>query len=91
MVVLYRLDSMLAVVERALLVPLLSGLIGLGLQMLLRNLFASGLFWADEVLRHVVVWLGMLGASWQHGSKNISISTSWRDGYRHGVGYGARC
>jgi C4-dicarboxylate transporter, DctQ subunit len=64
MVVLYRLDSMLAIVERALLVLLLSGLIGLGfLQMLLRNLFASGLFWADEVLRHVVVWLGMLGAS----------------------------
>ena len=64
MVVLYRLDSILAVVERALLVLLLSGLIGLGfLQMLLRNLFASGLFWADEVLRHVVVWLGMLGAS----------------------------
>ena len=64
MVVLYRLDSILAVVERALLVLLLSGLIGLGfLQMLLRNFFASGLFWADEVLRHVVVWLGMLGAS----------------------------
>jgi TRAP-type C4-dicarboxylate transport system permease small subunit len=55
---------MLAVVERALLVLLLSGLIGLGfVQMLLRNLFASGFFWADEVLRHVVVWLGMLGAS----------------------------
>ena len=92
MVVLYRLDSMLAVVERALLVLLLSGLIGLGfLQMLLRNLFASGLFWADEVLRHVVVWLGMLAPPWQRENKNISISTSWRDGYRHGVSYGARC
>jgi C4-dicarboxylate transporter, DctQ subunit len=62
--ILHRLDSMLAVVERALLVLLLSGLMALGLlQMLLRNLFASGLFWADELLRHIVVWLGMLGAS----------------------------
>jgi C4-dicarboxylate transporter, DctQ subunit len=64
MVVFHRLDAMLAIIERTLIVLLLSGLIGLGfLQMLLRNLFASGLFWADEVLRHVVVWLGMLGAS----------------------------
>ena len=75
MVVLYRLDSMLAVVERVLLVLLLSGLIGLGfLQMLLRNFFASGLFWADEVLRHVVVWLGMLGASPGHtGAKHLNF------------------
>jgi TRAP-type C4-dicarboxylate transport system permease small subunit len=61
---LHRLDAMLAVVERTLIVLLLSGLIGLGfLQMLLRNVFASGLFWADELLRHAVVWLGILGAS----------------------------
>lgn len=81
MVVLYRLDSMLAVVERALLVLLLSGLIGLGfLQMLLRNLFASGLFWADEVLRHVVVWLGMLGASLatrEQKHLNFDVLTRW--------------
>jgi TRAP-type C4-dicarboxylate transport system permease small subunit len=61
---LHRLDAMLAIVERTLIVLLLSGLIGLGfLQMLLRNFFASGLFWADELLRHAVVWLGILGAS----------------------------
>jgi TRAP-type C4-dicarboxylate transport system permease small subunit len=61
---LSRLDHLLAAIERALIVFLFSGLIGLGfLQMLLRNLSASGLFWADELLRHAVVWLGMLGAS----------------------------
>jgi TRAP-type C4-dicarboxylate transport system permease small subunit len=64
MALLHRLDTMLAVVERALIIVLLSGLIGLGfLQMLLRNLFASGMFWADDLLRHAVVWLGILGAS----------------------------
>jgi TRAP-type C4-dicarboxylate transport system permease small subunit len=31
--------------------------------MLWRNVFASGVFWADELLRHAVVWLGVLGAS----------------------------
>jgi TRAP-type C4-dicarboxylate transport system permease small subunit len=61
---LSRLDALLATVERALVVLLLSGLIGVGLlQMLLRNVFASGIFWADELLRHAVVWLGILGAS----------------------------
>lgn len=59
-----RLDAILAVVERALIILLLSGLIGLSfLQILLRNFFASGMFWADDLLRHAVVWLGFLGAS----------------------------
>jgi C4-dicarboxylate transporter DctQ subunit len=62
--VLYRLDHCLARVERAAVVLLLSSLLGLGLcQMLLRNLFASGWFWADVLLRHLVLWLGFLGAS----------------------------
>jgi TRAP-type C4-dicarboxylate transport system permease small subunit len=64
MVILHRLDHLLAVVERTLIVLLLSGLLGLGLlQMLWRNLFAGGVLWADEFLRHVAVWLGVLGAS----------------------------
>jgi TRAP-type C4-dicarboxylate transport system permease small subunit len=31
-------------------------------QILLRNLFDSGLFWADPVLRMLVLWLALLGA-----------------------------
>ena len=59
-----RCDRCLASIERAAVVVLLTGLIGLGVcQMLLRNLFASGLFWGDAVLRHLVLWLGFLGAS----------------------------
>ena len=59
-----RLDRGLAVVERAAVVGLLCSLLGLGLlQVIWRNLFSSGWVWADEVLRHLVLWLGLWGAS----------------------------
>jgi TRAP-type C4-dicarboxylate transport system permease small subunit len=75
MLLLHRLDHLLTVVERLLVVLLLSGLLGLGfLQMLWRNLFAGGWFWADELLRHIVVWLGVLGASLAtHTQKHLSF------------------
>ena len=64
MALLQRLDHFLAVLERVAVGLLLIGLLGLGLwQLLLRNLFASGLFWGDTLLRHIVLWLGILGAS----------------------------
>ena len=62
--VLKRLDRALARIERAAVVLLLTTLLGLGLlQVLLRNLLAGGLFWVDGLLRHLVLWLGFLGAS----------------------------
>jgi C4-dicarboxylate transporter DctQ subunit len=61
---LHYLDRVLAVIERATVVLLLTGLLVLGLlQVVLRNLFAGGLFGAEALLRHLVVWLGFLGAS----------------------------
>jgi TRAP-type C4-dicarboxylate transport system permease small subunit len=61
---LHRIDYWLANLERALVVLLLSGLLGLGLlQVIERNVLASGIFWADELLQHLVLWLGFLGAS----------------------------
>lgn len=64
MAFMHRLDRLLAGLERAVIVVLLCGLLLLGLlQIILRNMFAGGLFWADEVLRHLVLWLGFLGAS----------------------------
>jgi TRAP-type C4-dicarboxylate transport system permease small subunit len=57
---LYRL---LLRIEDALLVVLLSGMILLAsAQILLRNLWDSGLIWADPLLRVLVLWLTMLGA-----------------------------
>jgi TRAP-type C4-dicarboxylate transport system permease small subunit len=64
MAFMHRLDRLLAGLERAALVAFLLSLLLLGLlQIILRNVLASGLFWADEVLRHLVLWLGFLGAS----------------------------
>lgn len=49
--------------EDLLLALLLSGMILLGaLQIILRNIFDSGLAWADPSLRIAVLWLAMLGA-----------------------------
>jgi TRAP-type C4-dicarboxylate transport system permease small subunit len=61
---LQRLDHWLASLEKSLVVLLLSSLLGLGLlQVILRNVLARGLFWGEEFLQHVVLWLGFLGAS----------------------------
>lgn len=51
-------------VEDALLVILLSAMIVLAsLQILLRNFFELGFVWADPLLRVLVLWLGLLGAT----------------------------
>src|SRR5256885_970814 len=72
---LHWLDHWLASLERALVVLLLTGLLGLGLlQVIERNVLASGIFWADELLQHVVLWLGFLGASLAtRGHRHLSI------------------
>ncbi len=49
--------------ETALLVLLLGAMIALaGAQIILRNLFDSGISWSDPLLRVLVLWVGMLGA-----------------------------
>ncbi|MDJ0777549.1 MAG: TRAP transporter small permease subunit [Gammaproteobacteria bacterium] len=54
----------LHLVEDTLLVVLLSAMLVLaGLQILLRNLFDSGLLWVDPLLRVLVLWLGLIGAT----------------------------
>lgn len=50
-------------IEDAVLVLLLGGMISLAAtQILLRNGFDSGLVWADELLRILVLWVGLAGA-----------------------------
>lgn len=50
--------------EGSLLALMLAGMIVLSfLQVLLRNLFATSLLWIDPVLRHLVLWVGLLGAA----------------------------
>jgi len=61
--------------EDALLVILLSLMIGLAAtQILLRNLFESGIVWIDPLLRVLVLWLGLIGATVAtRNNKHISI------------------
>ena len=62
-----RLDSLfrlLGRIEIGVLALLLGGLVLLGCtQIVLRNIFHSGLLWADPLMRHIVLWLGCLGAA----------------------------
>lgn len=60
---LERLRRYGCLVEEALLIALLLSMIVLSvLQILLRNVFETGLFWADGLLRIEVLWLALLGA-----------------------------
>ena len=50
--------------EKCLLVCLVIFLIGFSLlQIILRNFFATGYPWADTLLRHIVLWVSLLGAA----------------------------
>lgn len=50
-------------IEDALLAIILSAMIVLAFaQILMRNLFESGILWADPLLKVMVLWLGLLGA-----------------------------
>ena len=61
---LQRLEQWMSVLERTAVVISFLGLLLLGfLQIVMRNVFASGLFGADEIMRHLVLWIGFLGAS----------------------------
>lgn len=51
-------------IEEAFIVSLLLAMIFLAsLQIFLRTFFDSGFVWADPLLRHLVLWAGMLGAA----------------------------
>ncbi len=63
-VILGFIERALAFIETALLVALLLAMIFLAFfQVILRDFFHSGILWADPLLRHMVVWLGFLGAA----------------------------
>jgi TRAP-type C4-dicarboxylate transport system permease small subunit len=59
-----RIDNAWATVERTLIVALLLAMLVLAVfQVLLRNAFNTGIEWADVTVRHLVLWVGLLGAS----------------------------
>jgi C4-dicarboxylate transporter DctQ subunit len=69
------IDKKLAFVENALLIIILTVMVVMAfLQVVLRNVFSYGILWGDIFLRHMVLWVGFLGASLAtRESKHINI------------------
>jgi len=60
---LSRLDSAGRLLEDFILVTFLSGMILLAVgQIVLREVFDTGIIWADQLVRLIVLWLAMMGA-----------------------------
>ena len=59
-----RADEVIDRVEQILLVILLSSMIVIAFfQIVLRNLFSTGLTWGDPLVRNLVLWIGFIGAA----------------------------
>ncbi len=74
------LDRALVKAETAFLVVFLSTMILLSFtQVLLRNVWGIGFLWADPLIRHLVIWVGFLGAAVAtHEDRHISIDAITR-------------
>ncbi|HEX9973577.1 MAG TPA: TRAP transporter small permease [bacterium] len=58
------LNNFLAKIETAFLITILLTMIFLAfLQVILRNFFSTSILWGDTFLRHLVLWVGFIGAS----------------------------
>ena len=81
---LKNIDGWIARFETILLVIVLSVMVLLAfLQVVLRNLFSEGILWGDTFLRHLVLWVGFLGASLATREKkhiNIDLFTRFLKG-----------
>lgn len=76
-----RVDEMIGRVEGTLLVIFLSLMILMAfLQIILRNVFATGLTWGDSLVRNLVLWVGFIGATLatREGKHiNIDVLSRW--------------
>lgn len=58
-----RIIRYLHKLEDSILIGLLLTMIGMAaVQILLRNLFSTGIFWGDGLVRVLVLWIGLMGA-----------------------------
>jgi len=76
-----KTDEAIAKVEQTLIVTFLSFMIFVALlQIVLRNVFSTGLDWGDSFLRNLVLWIGFIGATLatKEGKHiNIDIVSRW--------------
>lgn len=79
-----RLDNIISRVENILIVFMLSLMMIMAfLQIVLRNLFATGFSWADVLVRYLVLWVAFIGASLatREGKHiNIDVFSRWISG-----------
>lgn len=90
MKLLELLDRSLTRVEGWMLIGLLSVMVVLAfLQVVLRNFFQEGFIWGDILLRHLVLWIGFVGAAMATSQeRHITIDALTRflsDQVRRGV------
>ena len=76
-----RLDDTINQIEQILLIASLGLMILIAfLQIILRNLFVTGLSWGDTFLRNLVLWIGFIGAATatREGRHiNIDVTSRW--------------
>jgi TRAP-type C4-dicarboxylate transport system permease small subunit len=76
-----RMDEIIDRVEQSVLVTLLSLMILIAFfQIVLRNLFDTGLTWGDPLVRNLVLWVGFIGAALatREGKQiNIDVVSRW--------------
>lgn len=76
-----RADEIIDRIEQILIVIFLSLMILVAcLQIVLRNLFETGLSWGDSLIRNLVLWVGFIGASLatREGKHiNIDVVSRW--------------
>ena len=75
MKILKSIESVLNKIEGAMLIFLLLVMLFMAFgQVVLRNFFSGGLVWGDILLRHLVLWIGFLGAALAtSGERHLNI------------------
>jgi TRAP-type C4-dicarboxylate transport system permease small subunit len=67
---LTRIDNWLGKLELGIVIVLLGSMIVFAfLQVMLRNMFSTGIVWVEIFLRHTVLWLGFLGGALATGNQ----------------------
>lgn len=74
-----KIDDWFGKIQNGLLTILLVAMITLAfMQVVLRNFFNTGISWADPLVRHLVLWVGFIGASVatkEHGHLAMDLLT----------------
>ena len=75
MKILKTIDSLLNKIEGGILIALLLVMLFMAFgQVVLRNISSGGFVWGDILLRHLVLWIGFLGAALAtSGERHINI------------------